>query len=101
MFLQRKGPGYISFVERMSYYWERLCVLLVYGKVRPRLVGLSTSEQDLDQEDDVPLRQVEWEVLQPYHEQDIANKKQRDEMKAQILYEKRGFCKEGGEGDGY
>ncbi|KAI0348001.1 Sm-like ribonucleoprotein [Trametopsis cervina] len=58
-------------------------------------------EVDLDQEEDVPIRQVDWEVLHPYHIQDIADKKQRDEVKAQVLYEKRGFCKEGGEGDGY
>ena len=55
----------------------------------------------MDQEDDVPLRQVEWELLEPYHRQDIANKKNRDEFKAKILFEQRGFCKEGGEGDGY
>ena len=59
------------------------------------------TSQDLDQEDDVPLRQVEWELLEPYHRQDIANKKNRDEFKAKILFEQRGFCKEGGEGDGY
>ena len=57
--------------------------------------------QDLDQEDDVPLRQVDWETLEPYHVKDVADKKQRDEFKASILFEKRGFCKEGGEGDGY
>ncbi|KAI0815207.1 Sm-like ribonucleoprotein [Irpex lacteus] len=58
-------------------------------------------EVDLDQEDDVPLKQVDWKVLENFHKQDIAAKKQRDETKAQVLYEKRGFCKEGGEGDGY
>ncbi|KAI0704858.1 Sm-like ribonucleoprotein [Cytidiella melzeri] len=58
-------------------------------------------EIDLDQEDELPLRQVDWEVLEPYHRKDIADKKDRDEIKAQVLYEKRGFCKEGGEGDGY
>ena len=57
--------------------------------------------QDLDQEDEVPLRQVEWNVLEPYHKQDIANKKHREELKSQVLYEEKGFCKEGGEGDGY
>ena len=57
--------------------------------------------QDLDQEDDVPLRQVDWTVLEPYHKKDIADKKYHDEAKAQILYERKGFCKEGGEGDGY
>jgi len=58
-------------------------------------------EIDLDQEDDVPLRQVEWEVLEPYHKEDILAKKHREEVKAQVLFERKGFCKEGGEGDGY
>ncbi|EIW64707.1 Sm-like ribonucleoprotein [Trametes versicolor FP-101664 SS1] len=58
-------------------------------------------EIDLDQEDEVPLRQVEWSVLEAYHKQDIADKKVREEAKSQILYEQKGFCKEGGEGDGY
>ncbi|KAH8102628.1 Sm-like ribonucleoprotein [Cristinia sonorae] len=58
-------------------------------------------EIDLDQEDDVPLRQVEWAVLEAYHKAEVLDKKQREEAKAQILFERRGFCKEGGEGDGY
>ncbi|KAI0639361.1 Sm-like ribonucleoprotein [Trametes polyzona] len=58
-------------------------------------------EIDLDQEDEVPLRQVEWSVLEPYHKQEIANKKHREDVKSQVLYEQKGFCKEGGEGDGY
>ncbi|THH19850.1 hypothetical protein EW146_g1388 [Bondarzewia mesenterica] len=58
-------------------------------------------EIDLDQEDDVPLRQVEFNLLENYHRRDIATKKQHDEFKAQVLYEQKGFCKEGGEGDGY
>ncbi|KDQ63713.1 hypothetical protein JAAARDRAFT_29738 [Jaapia argillacea MUCL 33604] len=58
-------------------------------------------EIDLDQEDEIPLRQVEWKVLEPYHKQDVATKKHRDEFKAGVLYEEKGFCKEGGEGDGY
>ncbi len=49
----------------------------------------------------MPLRQVEWSVLEAYHKQDIADKKLREEAKSQILYEQKGFCKEGGEGDGY
>ena len=57
--------------------------------------------QDLDQEDEVPLRQVEWTVLEPYHKQEVANKKKREDFKSQVLYEEKGFCKEGGEGDGY
>ena len=49
----------------------------------------------------MPLRQVDWETLEPYHHKDIADKKARDELKANVLFEQRGFCKEGGEGDGY
>lgn len=59
------------------------------------------AEQDLDQEDDVPLRQVDYKQLDDYYRQDVAAKKQREEAKAKILYEQKGFCKEGGEGDGY
>ncbi len=55
----------------------------------------------MDQEDDVPLRQVDYKQLDDYYRQDIAAKKQREEAKAKILYEQKGFCKEGGEGDGY
>jgi len=58
-------------------------------------------EIDLDQEDDIPLQQVDWNVLEPYHKNDAEIKKQREETKSQILYEVKGFCKEGGEGDGY
>ena len=66
-----------------------------------RLLTCASLLQDLDQEDDVPLRQVEWELLEPYHNKDVATKKARDEFKAKVLYDQRGFCKEGGEGDGY
>jgi U6 snRNA-associated Sm-like protein LSm1 len=66
--------------------------------VRRRLTFL----QDLDLEDEIPLRrQMEYAQLEPYHKNDVELKKQREEAKAQILYEKKGFCKEGGEGDGY
>jgi len=70
------------------------------------LVSISISyfnhcSQDLDQEDDVPLRQVDYKPLDDYYRQDMAAKKQREEAKAKILYEQKGFCKEGGEGDGY
>jgi hypothetical protein len=63
--------------------------------------SFTSSCQDLDQEDDVPLRQVDYQFLDPYHKNDIANKKDREEFKAKVLYEQKGFCKEGGEGDGY
>jgi len=58
-------------------------------------------EIDLDDEDEVPLRQVEYNVLEPYHKNDIAIKKAQEDAKAQVLYLQKGFCKEGGEGDGY
>jgi U6 snRNA-associated Sm-like protein LSm1 len=44
---------------------------------------------------------VEYAQLEHYHKNDVETKKQREELKAQILFEKKGFCKEGGEGDGY
>lgn len=58
-------------------------------------------EIDLDQEDDVPLQQVDYSVLDSYHKRDIAHKKAREDFKSKVLYEQKGFCKEGGEGDGY
>jgi len=58
-------------------------------------------EIDLDREDDVPLKQVDYNILISYHKQDAEDKKEREEAKSQILYEQKGFCKEGGEGDGY
>ncbi|KAF5375002.1 hypothetical protein D9758_000246 [Tetrapyrgos nigripes] len=61
----------------------------------------SFSSVDLDQEDEVPLRQVDWHELEPIHKHDTELKKQREEVKAQILYDEKGYSKEGGEGDGY
>ncbi|KAJ2913411.1 hypothetical protein MD484_g7011, partial [Candolleomyces efflorescens] len=58
-------------------------------------------EIDLDKEDDVPLKQVEYHLLEPYHLKELDIKKERDEAKSHILLETRGFSKEGGEGDGY
>ncbi|KAF5312717.1 hypothetical protein D9619_003222 [Psilocybe cf. subviscida] len=58
-------------------------------------------EIDLDQEEDVPIKQVDYGSLEGYHKQELESKKEREEVKAQILYEQKGFCKEGGEGDGY
>ncbi|KAJ7225475.1 hypothetical protein GGX14DRAFT_489494, partial [Mycena pura] len=66
------------------------------------IARLAATLCDLDLEDEVPVgRQVEWAALEPYHKVDVEMKKQREEAKAKILYEKKGFCKEGGEGDGY
>ncbi|KIY72810.1 Sm-like ribonucleo protein [Cylindrobasidium torrendii FP15055 ss-10] len=58
-------------------------------------------EIDLDKEDEVPLRQVDYPTLEPYHRAEIEAKKERDEVKAQILFDEQGYSKEGGEGDGY
>ncbi|KAI0068354.1 Sm-like ribonucleoprotein [Artomyces pyxidatus] len=87
-------------VERIysgNAFAEKWCGLFLIRGENVVLLG----EVDLDQEDDIPLRQVDFHVLDGYHRQDIATKKQRDEAKAKILYEQKGFCKEGGEGDGY
>ena len=40
-------------------------------------------------------------MLEPYHKHDTAAKKAEEELKAQVLYEQKGYCREGGEGDGY
>lgn len=58
-------------------------------------------EIDLDQEDDIALRQVDWNVLEPHHRDEVEAKRLREESKSKILFERNGFCKEGGEGDGY
>jgi U6 snRNA-associated Sm-like protein LSm1 len=87
-------------VERIyagDTFAEKWCGLFLIRGENVVLLG----EIDLDQEDDVPLRQVDYKQLDDYYRQDIAAKKQREEAKAKILYEQKGFCKEGGEGDGY
>ncbi|KAF8745539.1 hypothetical protein AX14_006862 [Amanita brunnescens Koide BX004] len=58
-------------------------------------------EIDLDTEDDIPLRQVDHHVLEPYCKSEAEDKRHRDEVKAQVLYDQKGFSREGGEGDGY
>ena len=70
----------------------------------PPLIGsfyAVLSGQDLDQEDEVPLRRVDYAVLEPYHKNDTVTKKKQEDIKSQILFEQKGFCREGGEGDGY
>ncbi|KAI0051690.1 Sm-like ribonucleoprotein [Auriscalpium vulgare] len=87
-------------VERIysgNAFAEKWCGLFLIRGENVVLLG----EVDLDQEDDIPLRQVDYHLLDPYHRQEIATKKVNDEAKAKILYEQKGFCKEGGEGDGY
>lgn len=39
--------------------------------------------------------------MEKHHKREVAKKKVQEEAKSQILYEQKGFCKEGGEGDGY
>jgi U6 snRNA-associated Sm-like protein LSm1 len=62
---------------------------------------LTDLHQDLDTEDDVPLKQVDYAELEPYHIAEVDAKKHKEEAKAQILFDQKGFCREGGEGDGY
>ena len=57
--------------------------------------------QDLDREDEVPLRSVPVEEIAFAHQEEADNRKQSEQAKSQILFEEKGFCKEGGEGDGY
>ena len=49
----------------------------------------------------MPLTKVNYASLKPVLSQDMAEKKRREHTKAQVLYEQKGFCREGGEGDGY
>jgi U6 snRNA-associated Sm-like protein LSm1 len=65
------------------------------------LLVCSFSRQDLDLEDDIALQQVDWNVLEPYNRDEVEAKRLREEAKSKILFEQKGFCKEGGEGDGY
>ncbi|KAF8626543.1 hypothetical protein AX15_004845 [Amanita polypyramis BW_CC] len=58
-------------------------------------------EIDLDTEDDVPLQQVDYHTLEPYCKTEAEKKRYRDEVKAKVLYDQKGFSREGGEGDGY
>ncbi|KAI0322728.1 Sm-like ribonucleoprotein [Amylostereum chailletii] len=87
-------------VERIyhgSSFAEKWCGLFLIRGENVVLLG----EIDLDQEDDVPLRQYEYDILDGYHQQEAAAKKLRDDHKSKVLFEQKGFCKEGGEGDGY
>jgi len=58
-------------------------------------------EIDLDKEDNIPLQQVPLEHIIPVNRQESEQRKIREAIKAKVLYEERGFSKEGGEGDGY
>ncbi|KAJ1311441.1 hypothetical protein OPQ81_009930 [Rhizoctonia solani] len=58
-------------------------------------------EVDLDREDEMPLRSVPLEEIGYAHQEESEKRKQNEHAKAQILYDEKGFSKEGGEGDGY
>ena len=55
----------------------------------------------MDVEDEIPLKPVPYETLKDIYAQEVAEKKHSEHDKSQVLYEERGFCREGGEGDGY
>lgn len=55
----------------------------------------------MDVEDDVSLKASTYQALKPAFLQEMADKKRREHTKAQVLYEQKGYCREGGEGDGY
>ena len=57
--------------------------------------------QDLDVEDDVHLKEVDYQTLEPYCKMEAEKKKLGEDAKAQILFDQKGFSREGGEGDGY
>ncbi|TDL28479.1 Sm-like ribonucleo protein [Rickenella mellea] len=79
-----------------TYADVRVGVFLIRGE-NVVLLG----EIDLDLEDEVPLKPVSYPLLEPLFKQDMTERKNREGVKAQILFEQKGFCREGGEGDGY
>jgi len=58
-------------------------------------------EIDLDAEDVVPIVPAPVDLMMGLNRQEVDDRKRRDNLKASILFEQKGFCKEGGEGDGY
>jgi U6 snRNA-associated Sm-like protein LSm1 len=97
----RTGTGSSSSVGRTSFSWVKSHVFHFLPRITPTRLTVVLLVKDLDREDEVPLRRVDYGVLEPYHRQDSAVKKEHDEFKAQVLYEQKGYCREGGEGDGY
>jgi len=87
-------------VERIYYGTEyaesRKGVFLIRGE-NVVLLG----ETDLEFEDEVPLQPVPLQVIQQRHHEEVAARKRRENAKATVLYKEYGFCREGGEGDGY
>ncbi|KAH7104352.1 Sm-like ribonucleoprotein [Auriculariales sp. MPI-PUGE-AT-0066] len=59
-------------------------------------------EIDLDVEDDIPLQQIPYKGhMDKIQDEDFEARKRREATKATVLYEKKGFTREGGEGDWY
>ncbi|KIJ45276.1 hypothetical protein M422DRAFT_30126 [Sphaerobolus stellatus SS14] len=87
-------------VERIyhgnQYAETRQGVFLIRGE-NVVLLG----EVDLDVEDEVPLQPGPRAEIQEQHQAEVVARKRRENTKATILYEEFGFCREGGEGDGY
>ena len=83
--------------ENVVLLGEIVVVILSF----PLLISDSFAIQDLDQEDELPLKQVSYQALKPLFLQESAEKRRRDHAKAQVLFDQKGFCREGGEGDGY
>ncbi|KAF8314225.1 Sm-like ribonucleoprotein [Clavulina sp. PMI_390] len=86
---------------------ERIHHANSYGDI-PRGVFLIRGENvvllgeiDLDAEDEVPIQPAPVEVMMDLNRQEVDDRKRRENIKATVLYEEKGFCKEGGEGDGY
>ena len=80
-------------------------VVLLGEIVRPvsitAYIHSSILHQDLDAEDEVPLQPGPRQQIEKQHQAEVAARKRRENTKATILYEQFGFCREGGEGDGY
>lgn len=49
----------------------------------------------------MPLQPAPLEELDEICKQDVKDRKRREDAKAEILYERAGFSKQGEEGDGY
>ena len=49
----------------------------------------------------MPIVPAPVDLMMDLNRQEVDDRKRRDNLKATILFEQKGFCKEGGEGDGY
>jgi len=58
-------------------------------------------EIDLNLEDEIPFQEIAADHILPLHNKEMEGRKEREAQKSQILFEQKGFSKEGGEGDGY